>query len=444
MANEKWSEQGIATSVTNTMKICVITGDTPGAYANKLIKPSSLTLNGNYLPLSGGTISGSLNIDGLESTLSIINGEDIYFTVNKDVANSNLIGFGSGAGATGAHSSNFLGIDAGTDATNAYGSNFLGSQAGAGATDANSSNFFGANAGLSATDAPYSNFLGYNAGFLADSASYSTLIGYKAGYNATGSIGSNNIVIGTNVSLPNGTTNSMNLGGVLFGTGFYGTTSGNPLTGANSGGRIGIGTQTPTATLGVNGNAIFSNNITGSTDIIMPGLVTTNKSLKTLLDFFDISNGNVLVKTNLYGIGEITAYNSGAGVTGLTLMGDMNANLYNITGATKIKASILEATNSIIINNPTNSPQNINLGQGFFETTYSGATSQGSFKFGSDLLITGSTTANSTEIKLRDYSFKLNGTNLEIFYAAAKIAKITSAGDLYIKGTLYQNNPGGL
>jgi hypothetical protein len=59
--------------------------------------------------------------------------------------------------------------------------------------------------------------LGQNAGFQATNASYSTLIGYNVGNaNVLSSIGSNNIIIGTNISLSAGTTNSINLGGVLF------------------------------------------------------------------------------------------------------------------------------------------------------------------------------------------------------------------------------------
>jgi hypothetical protein len=44
---------------------------------------------------------------------------------------------------------------------------------------------------------------------------------------AQSSIGSNNIIIGTNISLSAG-TNSINLGGVLFANNTYSTTSGNP------------------------------------------------------------------------------------------------------------------------------------------------------------------------------------------------------------------------
>jgi hypothetical protein len=86
------------------------------------------------------------------------------------------------------------------------------------------SNFLGQSAGYSATSAN-SNFLGQNAGFQATNASYSTLIGYNVGQGTIGSIGSNNIIIGTNISLSAGTTNSINLGGVLFAI-TYSTTSG--------------------------------------------------------------------------------------------------------------------------------------------------------------------------------------------------------------------------
>jgi hypothetical protein len=55
--------------------------------------------------------------------------------------------------------------------------------------------------------------LGNQAGYKAINASYSTLIGYNVGSaDVLSSIGSNNIIIGTNISLPSATTNSINLG----------------------------------------------------------------------------------------------------------------------------------------------------------------------------------------------------------------------------------------
>jgi len=139
----------------------------------------------------------------------------------------------------------------GTNVTSISNSIFLGAYAGNNAKSAGNSNFLGYYTGYTATNAAYSNFLGYRAGHSALNASYSVLIGYQAGYEPNSSIhiGSNNIIIGTNISLPNGTTNSMNLGGVIFGSGLCATISGNPSVIPSSNGKIGIGIVNPTACL---------------------------------------------------------------------------------------------------------------------------------------------------------------------------------------------------
>lgn len=172
--------------------------------------------------------------------------------------NSNFVGSQAGQSATNANYSNFLGNQAGQSATSANNSNFLGNSAGFQATSAYYSNFFGQSAGRSATTAYYSNFFGYQAGYLAVSASYSTLIGYQVGYESTGtpslSIGSNNIIIGTNITLATQQKDSINLGGIIFATGSYSTTSGNPFSGSVSGAKVGIGTSTPLYTLDVSGS----------------------------------------------------------------------------------------------------------------------------------------------------------------------------------------------
>ena len=62
-------------------------------------------------------------------------------------------------------------------------------------------------------------------------------------------INSNNIIIGTNITLSAGTTNSLNLGNVLYGINTYSTTSGFPSATPQSTGKIGIGVVTPTANL---------------------------------------------------------------------------------------------------------------------------------------------------------------------------------------------------
>jgi len=168
-------------------------------------------------------------------------------------ADSIFLGFLAG-GSTNVAYSTFLGYQTGQNAYSANNSNFFGQSAGINAINANNSNFLGASAGFGASSASYSNFLGNAAGYQSVSASYSTLIGYQAGYNTIGSIGSNNIIIGTNITLAAQQKDSINLGGIIFATGSYSTTSGNPFSGSVSGAKVGIGTSTPSYTLDISGS----------------------------------------------------------------------------------------------------------------------------------------------------------------------------------------------
>lgn len=184
---------------------------------------------------------------------------------------SNFLGLNAGWGAGSAINCNFLGTNAGYLAGSAYQSNFFGAQSGNTATNAYQSNFIGISAGSGATNANGSNFLGYNAGQNATGASYSTLIGYQAGYAATvsSSISSNNIIIGTNISLPATTENSLNIGGILFGVNTYAITTGSPSTSAQSTGRLGIGIVTPDA------SAVLD--ITSTNKGVLPPRMTTTQ-----------------------------------------------------------------------------------------------------------------------------------------------------------------------
>jgi len=178
-----------------------------------------------------------------------------YSAGNNSAQNSNFIGQSSGYGATGASNSNFLGTSAGLGATNAYYSNFLGLFSGQAATNANSSNFLGYFSGQGATGANNSSFLGTYAGAGATHASYSLAIGYQSAYNAasTYGIGSNNIILGTNITLADTTSNAVNIGGLIFGTGSYATTTGNPYSGSANG-KIGINQPKPQYSLDVSGS----------------------------------------------------------------------------------------------------------------------------------------------------------------------------------------------
>ena len=168
-------------------------------------------------------------------------------------SNSNFLGGAAGYGATNASGSNFLGDYAGSGATDASHSNFLGGAAGYGATNASGSNFLGSAAGSGATNASHSNFLGWDAGSGATSASYSNFLGYNVGNGHTESAnpghvitGSNNILIGTNITTPlPEISNMFSFGNVLYGFNTHDTTTGTPSFSAQRTGKISVGTNTP-------------------------------------------------------------------------------------------------------------------------------------------------------------------------------------------------------
>lgn len=185
--------------------------------------------------------------DAIDASNSNFLGFNAGYGANK--ANySNFIGYQAGYQATDASNSNFIGVSAGRNAINAYSSNFFGEDAGSDATNANDSNFFGGSAGYQATDASYSNFIGVSAGGQATGASYSNFFGYRAGDNASYPIGSNNIIIGTNISL-SAVSNSINIGGVLFGKNTYSAITDNVSISAQTQGGIGINVVNPQANL---------------------------------------------------------------------------------------------------------------------------------------------------------------------------------------------------
>jgi hypothetical protein len=224
-----------------------------GSYSSNFIGPNAgdIATDARYSNFMGANAGYSATNADNSNFLGLNAG---YQATNAN--NSNFLGTNAGFQATNANYSNFFGQQAGYQSINASVSNFLGQQAGYQATNADQSNFFGYQAGRSATNAYISNFIGVNAGTNAVSASYSTLLGKNAGSTptGTGSIGSNNIIIGTNITLAPQQKDSINLGGIIFATGSYSTVVGNPFSGSVTGAKVGIGTSTPAYTLDVSGS----------------------------------------------------------------------------------------------------------------------------------------------------------------------------------------------
>jgi hypothetical protein len=218
---------------------------------------------------------------------------------------SNFFGYETGYQAAFSNYSNFFGMQAGYQANTAAFSNFFGQYAGSYATNSSHSNFFGNQAGQNSTNAFFSNFFGRAAGFQATSASYSTIIGYLAGYAPSigSTIGPNNIIIGTNITLEAGRRDSINIGGIIFGTGSNSISFpfGSPITGSSNG-RIGINVIKPIYTLDVSGSGNYTN-----------GLIVTGSVIST--------NG---FTGSLQGTSATASYVMGANVNG-TVTGATNA-----------------------------------------------------------------------------------------------------------------------
>ena len=215
---------------------------------------------------------------------------------------SNFFGFEAGKNSAGAHGSNFFGPYAGYNVNSVYRSNFFGYQAGSGATYGYLSNYFGANAGLNATVAYISNFIGYSAGDGATNAGLSNLFGYQAGKTfGSNNIGLNNIIIGTNISLPNAAANRLNIGNVLYGSDLYGTSSGDPSISAKTDGKIGIAVVSPQRTLHVQGEARITDLTTDPATAIVGHDADGDLSSVTVGNGLTIDAGTLTVTANING-----------------------------------------------------------------------------------------------------------------------------------------------
>jgi hypothetical protein len=209
-------------------------------------------------------LGGNAGFETIDAAYSIFLGESSGYKAREAYGSAFLLN-AAGYSASFANNSFFVGFNAGYFATYANNSNFIGSYSGYLSSYASLSNFIGDSAGVRAVSASNSNFIGNQSGTDAKKASYSTLIGFRAGFNSNSSIngiGSNNIVIGTNITLPNDIGNAINIGGLLFGTGSYSNAGAiSPFSGSANG-RIGINQPTPVFNLDVSGSGRYTNGLT--------------------------------------------------------------------------------------------------------------------------------------------------------------------------------------
>jgi hypothetical protein len=232
-----------------------------------------------------------------------------------------IIGYQAGyqiIAESGSNFNVFLGNEAGARSSNVVLS-FLGLYRAGYQSQPNNSLFIGREAGAFSGLSNDSIFLGRRAGFRQTNVSHSILIGYNVGAGfpvTTVPLGSNNIIIGSNITLPPETSNSINIGGILFGKGTYSETAGNPSNTAVADGKIGINIYPTNYNLEINGTTNISNGLYVSNSINLSG------------SFNQIGNSNVTGNSIIIGNSTITGSleTSGSNVfTGLqTVSGSLN------------------------------------------------------------------------------------------------------------------------
>jgi hypothetical protein len=188
--------------------------------------------------------------------------------------------------------------------------------------------------------ATYSNQGGTTVGYLSGvsfttGSDYNTLLGYQAGYGiTTGSnnlilasatsstgianltTGSQNILIGNNISLPSATASGqLNIGNIIYGTSIFGTGS------TLSTGNIGIGTSTPTAQLSTTGTVRFSNFGAGTLQTDANGnlSVSSDERLKNIQGSFNAGLSQIeLLNPILYQWKPETGYDTSSTYAGFS------------------------------------------------------------------------------------------------------------------------------
>jgi hypothetical protein len=169
---------------------------------------------------------------------------------------SNFIGYNSGYNVSlSSQYSNFIGYAAGYNSTNVDSVVFLGESSGEGSCNSSYSNFIGRLSGYGSVNSSNSNFIGNRVGDNTNGACYSNLFGFDTGRtpNSEFSIGRNNIIIGTNITLGCGQNDSINLGGIIFATGSYFNVDNDPFSGSVGNGKVGINVSNPQYALQVSG-----------------------------------------------------------------------------------------------------------------------------------------------------------------------------------------------
>ena len=286
---------------------------------------ASNSYNSNFIGSNSGSNASS-------SYYSNFIGQSISLVVNG--YDSNFIGESAGSQSVDSYFSNFIGLRAGYNQASSSYSNFIGHQAGRNANNSFNSNFIGYDAGRLSNNANNSTFIGTNAGsFPSGVLSNSIFIGTRAGYtdavdntttgyysiaigpySGTGGF-SNSIALGRGVR--NSATQQFNVGNLLYANGLYNSNTGTST--PVSGGKIGIGTSTPSSALTVVGDINYTGSLYNNGSLFTPTITADS------LDFTEFKDTLTLDAT--------TTIDFGSTNSGLVFTNNGSGNeVHNMTG----------------------------------------------------------------------------------------------------------------
>jgi hypothetical protein len=271
----------------------------------------------NYLPLSGGTITGDLNVSGDFKV------KDRFYT---DSTNT-IIGLNAGISAIGNDYNTLIGGLAGYNLNQGAGNTFIGFQTGYFFTSGNGNTFIGDAAG-EMFNAGYGNTLiGEFAGLSLNNNSHNTLIGYNAAKFLVS--GNNNTFLGDGAGY--NTTNTNNLLIIdAYGDG-YGRA--NVAADLNNSLIVGHAAITPNLqTINLNANTTIPQNLNISGTLVLDTLngilkaTSGTVSTATSSDFVGYLNGQYLPLSG----GTLTGLLNGTNISANNISGSFVGNLTGI------------------------------------------------------------------------------------------------------------------
>ena len=326
----------------------------------------NLSLYGSLIGYNSSSFIGNLAGQSLTApTYSVYVGEQSGLSSSYS-AYTTLVGAFSGLNSVSSSFLTALGYSSAVSSSSSLYSTVIGPYSGYSSYGIYGSNVIGWYAATLSSASYYSTIIGPYAGYQLNGGAYSTILGYNAAFSS--SLGNNNIVIGTNVTLASGSSNSINIGGLIFGSGSYFSTG--SVSSGSVNGCVGINQPNPQYNLDVNGTT----RISGTTTAISGSTVSTliSSSLYAVANNDNLSVLSINPTFNNGQYSNVTNYNLWSKGAGKNVFGndsnldaDSNQVSYNLSS----RYSIINPNSSVVSNAFTTDISNTSNSSQLYITT---------------------------------------------------------------------------